>query len=163
MLFRSKMHPSCGGAFFTLCKVTRRSRVILTFAIRRPMQHLNLLRVMIAGFLLFCCVSCSPDSSKSRIVGTWKGTDEYGHEHFFEFNQDGTLTWWDMDRSMENGSFTKRGPFRGYYRCERNGRLTLTDGFQSLGILTGGGNELQQDDSGHAMRRRLIYKRVDPN
>jgi hypothetical protein len=25
------MHPSCGGAFFTLYKVTRRSRVILTF------------------------------------------------------------------------------------------------------------------------------------
>jgi hypothetical protein len=25
------MHPSCGGPFFTLCKVTRRSRVILAF------------------------------------------------------------------------------------------------------------------------------------
>ena len=24
------MHPSCGGSFFTLCQVTRRSRVILT-------------------------------------------------------------------------------------------------------------------------------------
>jgi hypothetical protein len=117
------------------------------------MRHLNLPWFIIAGSLLMFAVSCSSGNSKSAIVGTWKGTDEYGHQHFFDFNQDGTLTWWDMDRSLEGGSFTKRGPFRGYYRRERDGKLTLTDGFQTLGNLTGGGNELRQDDSGHDQRK----------
>ena len=29
------MHPSCGGAFFTLCQVTRRSRVILGVSLHK--------------------------------------------------------------------------------------------------------------------------------
>lgn len=127
------------------------------------MRHCNLLLIMIAGLLLMSVASCSRENSKSAIVGTWKGTDEYGHEHFFDFKQDGALTWWDMDRALENGSFTKRGPFRGYWSRNGNGAIELTDGFQSLGVLTGGGKELQQDDSGHAMRRRLIYKKIESN
>ena len=34
-----KMHPSCGGALFTLCKVARRSRVILTLPTQTHMAH----------------------------------------------------------------------------------------------------------------------------
>ena len=127
------------------------------------MRQQTLSWVIIAEIVLLFCVSCSPVASNSMVVGTWKGTDEYGHEHFFTFKRDGTMTWWDMDRSLDDGSFTKRGPFSGYYKRERDGRLTLTDGFQSIGILTGGENELQQDDSGHALRKRLIYKKVNPN
>lgn len=127
------------------------------------MRHLNLPWIAVAGILLLSAPSCSPDPSNSAIVGTWKGTDEYRHEHFFVFHPDGTLTWWDMDRSIDDGSFTKRGPFRGSYCQASNGQFELTDGFQSLGVLTGGGNELRQDDSGHLIRRRLIYKKVDPN
>jgi hypothetical protein len=131
-----------------------------SFAKQSPMQTQNLSWIAIAGVLLMSTLSCSRVHTNSAIVGTWKGTDDYGHEHYLEFYQDGTLTWWDMDRTMEDGSFAKRGPFKGYYKCEPNGQFELTDGFQSLGILTGGGSELKQDDSGHAMRRRLTYRRV---
>lgn len=118
---------------------------------------------MVVGVLVMSTAACSHENSKSSVVGTWKGTDEFGHEHFFQFNEDGTLTWWDMDRVLETGTFRKRGPFRGSWSRQDNGAIELTDGFQSLGVLTGGDKELRQDDSGHALRRRLIYQKVDPN
>ena len=124
------------------------------------MQKQYLLWITIAGALFMCAVSCSQEQWNSDVVGTWKGTDAYGHEHYYEFNQDGTLTWWDMDRKMEDGSFTKRGPFKGWYKRARNGQLELTDGFQSLGILKVGRKELTQDDSRHSMRMRLTYRKV---
>lgn len=127
------------------------------------MRKFSVLRIMTAGLFVMCTASCFRENSKSPIVGAWKGTDEYGHEHFFDFQQDGTLTWWDMDRSLEDGSFTKRGPFRGHWSRNENGAFELTNGFESLGVLIGGENELRQDDSGHALRRRLIYKKVNPN
>lgn len=125
------------------------------------MKNLNLPWIAMVGVLLLSTLSCSRDHSNSAIVGMWKGTDEYGHEHYYEFSQDGKLVWWDMDR-QEDGSFTKRGPFHGRYGRDSQGRLELSDGFQSLGVLTGGGKQLKQDDAGHALRRRLIYQKVVP-
>jgi hypothetical protein len=124
------------------------------------MQTQKLRWIIVSGMLLICALSCSRDRWNSAVVGTWKGTDEFGHEHYFEFLEDGTLICWDMDRTMEDGVFTKRGPFKGFYKRGRNGQLELSDGFQSLGVLTGGRNELTQDDSGHTMRKRLTYRKV---
>jgi hypothetical protein len=98
------------------------------------------------------------------VVGIWKGVDEYRHEHYFEFHADGTLTWWDKDRAHD-GTFTTRGPFKGFYR--RKDRETIvaeTHGLFAppLGTLTLiSANELKQD-GGHAMRDHLVYQRVVP-
>ncbi|MFO0941002.1 MAG: hypothetical protein U0930_09555 [Pirellulales bacterium] len=123
------------------------------------MRHLTQTWFMVVAVLLLPFSSCSTVESDS-IVGTWKGIDEYGHEHFFTFSSDGELTWWDMDRSLDDGSFSKRGPFKGSYKRQSDGKIALSDGFQSIGILTGGEKELRQDDTGHAMRRRLMYKKI---
>ena len=95
--------------------------------------------------------------SQSSLVGVWKNTDEYGHEHYFKFHKDGTLTWWDRDR-LHDGRFKERGPFRGSYKCEdRKTIVAKSAGWlpQPLGTLTlVSENELKQDDSGHAMPQK---------
>lgn len=101
--------------------------------------------------------------SGSAVVGVWKGTDEFRHEHFFEFHDDGTLTWWDRDREHD-GTFTERGPFKGFYKFkDRHTIVAETGGFlsQPLGTLTLiSAHELRQDDGGHAMRHGLVYSKV---
>src|SRR5262249_52418884 len=68
-------------------------------------------------------------STPQAMVGVWKGTDEFRHEHFFEFHDDGTLTWWDRDRAHD-GTFSTRGPFKGYYKLkDRHTVVAETGGF----------------------------------
>ena len=111
------------------------------------------------GLLYFLWANPRPS-----VLGVWKGTDEYGHEHYFEFHKDGTVTFWDRDRSPD-GSFKERGPFRGSYKYhDRKTVEARTVGFPSdvIGILTlVSETEMKQNDSGHAMRRNLVYRRVD--
>ena len=100
--------------------------------------------------------------SQSSVVGVWKGTDEYGHEYYFEFHKDGTLTWWDRDRSHD-GSFKKRGPFRGSYRCEDRKTIEAKSAgwpSDSLGTLTLISEDELKQKGGHAMRNNLLYRRV---
>jgi len=102
------------------------------------------------------------ERSGPAVVGIWKSTDEFRHEHFFEFHGDGTVTWWDRDRAHD-GTFTTRGPFNGFYRQkDRDTVVAETGGFpsQPLGILTLiSANELKQN-GGHTMRDHLVYRRV---
>jgi hypothetical protein len=108
--------------------------------------------------------------SYPSMVGVWKGTDEYGHEHYYDFHKDGTLTWWDRDRHHD-GSFEQRGPFRGWYKFEDRRTIVATQGdwappplgmlAPSLGTLTmASENLLKQDDYGPAMRKNLVYRRI---
>jgi hypothetical protein len=96
------------------------------------------------------------------VVGVWKATDQYGHEHYFELRRDGALTWWDRDRSSDGG-FTERPHFRGSYRCEGRKTIAATaNGWppEPLGALAlVSENELRQE-GGHAMRHNLVYRRV---
>lgn len=115
-------------------------------------------------FALACGLLCFLWANfRPSVVGVWKGTDEYGHEHYFEFHKDGSLAFWDRDRSHD-GSFKERGPFRGSYKYQdRKTVVARTAGFPSdvIGILTFvAENELKQNDSGYAMRRNLVYRRV---
>lgn len=101
--------------------------------------------------------------SRPCVVGVWKGTDEYGHEHYYEFHKDGTLTYWDRDRSHD-GRFQERGPFRGSYKYrDRKTVEARSVGFPSdtIGVLTFiSDNELKQNYSGHTMRRNLVYRKA---
>jgi hypothetical protein len=133
--------------------------------IRRPVvkRVILALSITLAIALAFGLIYFQRASSQPSVVGVWKGTDQYGHEHYFEFHKDGTLTWWDRDRSHD-GSFQDRGPFSGSYKYED--RMTVaakSNGWppQPLGTLAlVSENELKQDDSGHAARKNLVYRRV---
>lgn len=101
----------------------------------------------------------------TALVGIWKGTDQYGHEHYYEFFEDGTLTWWDRDRSHD-GTFTLRGPFKGYYKNEST-NVYIAKSYPILSPTLGkitklGPDKIQQDDSGNISRHNLLYQRV-PN
>jgi hypothetical protein len=101
-------------------------------------------------------------SLQPSIVGVWKGVDEYGHEHYFEFRRDGTLVWWDRDRT-DKETFTERPRFSGSYRYEnRRTILATSDGFppQPLGILTLVSEDELQQSGCHAARDTLLYTRV---
>ncbi len=99
---------------------------------------------------------------KPSVMGVWEGTDEFGHEHFFEFHPDGTLSWWDRDRSAE-GSFTERPHFRGVYRWQdRKTVVTQTGGVPSepLGTLTVLSEDQLKQSGGHSLRHNLVYRRI---
>jgi hypothetical protein len=112
--------------------------------------------------LTLCAFCLLWTRSGPAVVGVWKGTDEYRQEHFFEFHEDRTLTWWDRDRAQD-GTVTTRGPFKGFYRRKDGNTVAAeTGGFpsQPLGILTLiSANELRQN-GGHTMRDGLVYRRV---
>jgi hypothetical protein len=100
--------------------------------------------------------------SRPSLDGVWKGTDQYGHEHYIEFHRDGGLTYWS--RLREDDGFKEGAHFRGSYRWE--GRQTVAlrkEGLlpESLGKLTmTSENELKQDNNGETMRHGLVYQRV---
>jgi hypothetical protein len=102
----------------------------------------------------------------TALVGIWKGTDQYGHEHYYEFFDDGSLTWWDRDRSQD-GTFTLRGPFKGYYEKETTNIFVAKSYLilsSPLGKITKlGPDKIQQDNSGNISRYNLIYQRVPEN
>jgi hypothetical protein len=116
-----------------------------------------LLASALGGLLYFLWSRSGPS-----VVGVWKATDEYGHEHYFEFHKDGSFHWWDRDRSHD-GAFTKRGPFRGTYRCPDRKTVAVTgDGFPpsylaDLTLLSD--DELKHPD-GQGLRINLVYRRV---
>jgi hypothetical protein len=102
--------------------------------------------------------------SGSSVVGVWKATDEYGHEHFWEFHSDGTLTYWDRTRS--GGEFKESPRFKATYSAV-DGKTFATKKAgippEPLGRLTfTSENEMKQDNGGEAMRRNLIYRKVAP-
>jgi hypothetical protein len=120
--------------------------------------------VLALGIIYFLSVHSGAPHPGAAVVGVWMGIDEYRHEHYFEFHEDGTLTWWDRDRAHD-GSFSQRGPFKGRYKRTGNTVVAETGGFplQPLGTLTLiSANELKQDGIGHTMRHFLVYRRVDP-
>jgi hypothetical protein len=99
----------------------------------------------------------------TALVGTWKGTDEFGHEHYYEFFEDGTLTWWDRDRSHD-GTFTLRGPFKGYYKKEST-NIFIAKSYPILAPPLGritklGPDKIKQDDTGVFSRHNLVFQRV---
>jgi hypothetical protein len=110
------------------------------------------------GFFYFMFVR-----TDQSLVGTWKGTDQYGHEHYFQFYDDGRMNWWDRDREYD-GSFTQRGPFEGTYRKISAKEFLvkdypiLTPGLGKLTII--GPDQIQQDETGHISRHNLTYHRV---
>jgi hypothetical protein len=111
-----------------------------------------------ASALLLSSCGLSPS-----VVGVWKATDQYGHEHYFEFHKDGSLVWWDRDRDPSHeGGFNERPHFRGTYTREGGKVVATASGFppQPLGVLTFvSENELKQH-GGHAMRDGVVYRRV---
>jgi hypothetical protein len=121
--------------------------------------------IFVLGCVLFGTMSCSRENPAQSIVGVWKGTDEFGHEHFFEFHKDGSLSWWNVIHSNADETFVKSPTFPGTYE-RKNGRiLAKSKGIppQSLGRLTLVSiNELKQDATGHALRMNLAYNRVNP-
>ena len=132
----------------------------MRYRLRTPLIIAALSAALVAfaiGLLWFIWTYSGP-----AIVGEWKGTDEYGNEHYFEFHKDGKLTFWDLDRQSNDSGFTKRGPFRGIYRRRDRTSVTAESGdfiSQPLGILTlVSENELKQE-GGHTMRDHLVYRR----
>jgi hypothetical protein len=58
------------------------------------MERVILVRsITLATALAFGLVYFLWAHSHPSVVGVWKGTDQYGHEHYYEFHKDGTLTW----------------------------------------------------------------------
>lgn len=118
------------------------------------------LTLALTSIVLFYFMFLRIDTS---LVGVWKGTDEYGHEHYYEFFDDGKLSWWDRDRSHD-GTFTLRGPFKGFYKKE-SADVFIAHSYPilapSLGKITKlGPDKIQQDDSGNSSRHNLVYQRV---
>lgn len=120
----------------------------------------TVLTLALMSIVLFYFMFLRFDTS---LVGVWKGTDEYGHEHYYEFFDDGRLSWWDRDRSHD-GTFTLRGPFNGYYRKESANVFVANSYFllaPTLGKITKlGPDKIQQDNSGNFSRYNLVYQRV---
>ena len=117
-----------------------------------------LLASAVGGGLLYFLWSHTGPS----VVGVWKATDEYGHEHYFEFHKDGSFHWWDRDRSPD-GTYAARGMFRGTYKCpDRKTVAVKGDGFPpsyqaDLTLLSE--NELKHP-GGQGLRVNLVYRRV---
>lgn len=120
------------------------------------------LLILTATAAVLVAVFMSYWNAAREIAGVWKGVDEYGGVHFYQFEADGSLTWWDMDLNKADGSFTKRGPFNGTYE-KKDGQFVLkSSGLPTLGMLTLiSPDQLQQDFGGHSMRMNLIYDRVE--
>jgi hypothetical protein len=122
---------------------------------RRSVPLIVIILVLAFGLIAFWWASLGPP-----IVGVWKETDTYGHEHYFEFRKDGSLTYWDCER-QHGGSFTEGPRFRGSYITvdRRTVSATTVGGWPAkyLGRLKlVSENELRQE-GGFAMRDKLVY------
>ncbi len=108
-----------------------------------------------------------------NVTGTWKGVDTHGHEHYFQFSNDGSCRWWDRDRRPD-GSFDEGEHRRGSYNAIDNERIAIMSGgsqtskmrvyadqqARPMGTLTlVSPDELKQDNTGDFPRHRLTYHR----
>jgi hypothetical protein len=100
--------------------------------------------------------------NRHSVVGVWKATGQDGSEHYIEFYEDGSLTWWDRERDPSRGDgFNKKGPFKGSYRWK--GRMVFITQDPAAGFI----GELMLVSDGeleatgeHAMRAGLVFRRV---
>ncbi len=101
--------------------------------------------------------------SYDPVLGVWKATDEYGGQHFYEFQKNGKMIWWDIDRESLDKEPTQRGPFHGVYRYEKDAIIAQAVGFigPRVGILRRQSKDaLHQGFDGHTLRQNLTYRRV---
>lgn len=99
-------------------------------------------------------------ASPDPLVGVWKATDEYGGQHFYEFQKDGKMLWWDIDRDSLDKEPSK---LQGVYRYEKDAIIAQAIGFigPRVGILRRQSKDaLHQDFDGHIIRQNLTYRRV---
>lgn len=103
-------------------------------------------------------------STTRPLIGVWKATDEHGGQHFYEFQDNGKMLYWDVDRTDEPGLTAKRVPFHGIYHYEKDAIIAQAVGLfgPRVGSLRWEGRgALHQEFDGHTMRQNLTYNRVD--
>ena len=113
------------------------------------------------GFWLYL----TPSTTRT-LIGVWKATDEYGGQHFYEFQENGKMRYWDVYRTDQPGVTAERGPFHGTYHYEKDAIIAKAVGVfgPRVGILRWAGRDaLHQENDGHTMRQNLTYSRVDEN
>ena len=113
----------------------------------------------VGGFWLYL----TPSTTRS-LIGVWKATDEYGGQHFYEFQDNGKMLYWDVDRTDETGTTVNHSGLPGIYHYEKDVIIAKAVGLfgPRVGILRwAGSNALHQESDGHTMRQNLTYNRVE--
>lgn len=99
-------------------------------------------------------------SSPDPLLGVWKATDEHGGQHYYEFQKNGKMLWWDIDRDSLDKEPIK---LQGVYRYEKDAIIAKAIGFigPRVGILRLRSKDtLHQDSDGYIIRQNLTYRRV---